>query len=452
MSELRSRAIGELEPSIAIVGSGPAGCYTAQTLRKRWAAAQIVVFERLPVPYGLLRYGVSPDHQGTKAVARQFDRLFTDGGVHLIGNVEVGKHVSIDQLQDAFDIVVVAAGLGADRPLPGVDGDGVYGAGQIMRWFNSHPDEHSFTPHFGATTTIIGNGNVAVDVLRLLAKHRDSFTGSDLDPQRIDQQPSRIHVVGRSSASAAKFDSVMIRELADIDDAVFDVDAVDDTGHADRKINAKIEALLDLTTGRAVPPTSRVHVSFHFGWTPESIGSNPTGRTLSLVDTASRQASKVIETDSVVTAVGFGHGLRHEIDRTHLESNLSDLDSGLLDSGLYCSGWFRRGPTGGIPANRLDAKTVCARIVSDVETGAITPEKIGLPALAADLHPDTVDFTGWRRIDATEVTRPAHGRCRTKVSDIATMLDLARTCTDKRTNPTHVENPTTDAVGHKEER
>ena len=452
MSELRSRAIGELEPSIAIVGSGPAGCYTAQMLRKRWAAAQIVVVERLPVPYGLLRYGVSPDHQGTKAVARQFDRLFTDGGVHFIGNVEVGKHVSIDQLQDAFDIVVVAAGLGADRPLPGVDGDGVYGAGQVMRWFNSHPDEHSFAPRFGATTTIIGNGNVAVDVLRLLAKHRDSFTGSDLDPRRIDKQPNRIHVVGRSPASAAKFDSVMIRELADINDAVFDVDAVDDTGHEDKKIQAKIEALLELTTGRAVPPSPRVHVSFHFGWTPESIESTPAGRTLSLADTESRQAAKVIETDSVVTAVGFGHGLRHEIDRTHLESNLSNLDSGLLDSGLYCSGWFRRGPTGGIPANRLDAKTVCARIVADVEIGAITPAKIGLPALAADLHPDTVDFAGWRRIDATEVTRPGHGRCRTKVSDIATMLDLARTFTDERTTPTQVENPTTDAVGHKEER
>ncbi|OUS91314.1 FAD-dependent oxidoreductase [Rhodococcus sp. NCIMB 12038] len=451
MSELRSRAIGELEPSIAIVGSGPAGCYTAQMLRKRWAAAQIVVFERLPVPYGLLRYGVSPDHQGTKAVARQFDRLFTDGGVHFVGNVEVGKHLSIEQLQDAFDVVVVAAGLGADRPLPGVDGDGVYGAGQIMRWFNSHPDELFFAPHFGETTTIVGNGNVAVDVLRLLAKHRDSFAGSDLDPRRVEKQPSRIHVVGRSAASAAKFDSVMIRELADIDDAVFDVDAVDEFGHEDKKVRAKIEALLDLT-GRTAPPSPRVHVSFHFGWTPESIESTPAGRLLRLVDTESQQTERVIETDSIVTAVGFGHGLRHEVDRTRLESDVSDLDSGLLDSGLYCSGWFRRGPTGGIPANRLDAKMVCARIVEDVERGTIIPAKAGLSALGADLHPDTVDFDGWRRIDAVEASRTAHGRCRTKVSDFVTMLDLARTFADERMTPTHAENPTADAVGHKEEK
>ncbi|MFD5812424.1 FAD-dependent oxidoreductase [Rhodococcus aetherivorans] len=451
MSKIPSQSSGEREPSVAIVGSGPAGCYTAQMLRKRWPSAQIVVFERLPVPYGLLRYGVSPDHQGTKAIARQFDRLFADGRVHFMGNVEVGKHVSVQQLQDAFDVVVLAAGLGADRPLPGLAGDGVYGAGQVMRWFNSHPDEQSFAPCFGATTTIIGNGNVAVDVLRLLSKHRDSFTGSDLDPRLIEQQPARIHVVGRSPASAAKFDSVMIRELADIDDAVFDVDAVDATGHEDKRIQAKIEALLDLTAVRAVS-SPRVHVSFHFGWTSESLESTPDGRTLRLVDTESRQAVKLIETDSVVTAVGFGSGLQHEIDRTYFESDESDLDCGLLDSGLYCSGWFRRGPTGGIPANRLDAKMVCTRIIEDVESGAVTPRKSGLVALAAHLHPDTVDFAGWRRIDAAEASRTAHGRCRTKVPDIATMLDLARTCAPERTTVTCVENQTTDAVGHKEER
>lgn len=419
--------MSELAPSIAIVGSGPAGCYTAQMLRKRWASAQIVVFDRLPVPYGLLRYGVSPDHQGTKAVSRQFERLFSEGGVHFIGNIEVGKHVSVHQLQDVFDVVVIAAGLGADRPLPGLAGPGVYGAGQVMRWFNSHPDEQTFVPHFGSTTAIIGNGNVAVDVLRLLAKHPDSFSGSDLDPRLIENQPSRIHVIGRSPASAAKFDSVMIRELAEINDAVFDVDALDSTGHEDKRAQAKIEALLDLT---AVPASTspRVRVSFHFGWTPKSIEPTSGGRVLKLVGSGS-QGTKLIETDSVVTAVGFGYGLPHEIDRTRLESDASDLECGLLDSGLYCAGWFRRGPTGGIPTNRMDAKMVCARIVADVDSGAIAPTKSGLGVLADYLHPDAVDYQGWRRIDTLEASLTEHGRCRTKVRDIATMLDIARSCT-----------------------
>lgn len=438
----------QIEPSIAIVGSGPAGCYTAQMLCKRWPSAQIVVFERLPVPYGLLRYGVSPDHQGTKAIARQFDRLFADGRVRFLGNVEVGKHVSLEQLQEAFDVVVLAAGLGADRPLPGLAGDGVYGAGQVMRWFNSHPDEHSFAPRFGATTTIVGNGNVAVDVLRLLAKHPDSFVGSDLDPRLIESQPSRIHVVGRSPASAAKFDSVMIRELAEIDDAVFDLEAVDEFGHEDKRIQAKIDALLDLTAASAVSSAPRVHVSFHFGWAPESFESVGDGRTLRLVDTASRSAVKLIQTDSVVTAVGFDSGLRHEIDRASLESDVSDLECGLLNTGLYCTGWFRRGPTGGIPANRLDAKMVCTRIIEDVESGALTPAKSGLEALETHLHPDTVDFSGWRRIEAAEISRTAHGRCRTKVADVATMLDLARTCTQEHTTPMGVGNVTSDVVGN----
>lgn len=412
-------------PTVAIVGSGPAGCYTAQMLRKRWPDAPITVFDRLPVPYGLLRYGVSPDHQGTKKLTRQFDRMFTTGGVNFVGNIEIGRSLSVDQLRAAFDVVVLATGLSADRQLPGVAGRGVHGAGQVMRWFNAHPDELFYKPSFGNTTTIVGTGNVGMDVVRLLAKHPDSFGGSDLDPTLLHDRPTRIHVVGRSSAAESKFDAVMVRELSAIEDAVFDADALVGLDHEDERKRARVRALADLVTCSRVSEP-RVRVSFHFGWIPVADRRDGAFRPLVLTDTTSKGRTRTLLTDSLVTAVGFGSGLPHEIDRAVYESARSDIEVGVLDDGLYCVGWFRRGSTGGIPDNRQDAKLVAGRIVSDVESARVKGSKAGIAGLAGELPIDAVDFEAWTRIDAVESTRQQYGRCRTKIPDRATMLAVAR--------------------------
>ena len=162
-------------PTVVVVGSGPSGCYTAQFLRKQWPAADITVLDRLPVPFGLVRYGVAPDHQGTKAVDRQFDRLFTRDGVRFVGNVEVGGPVTVDQLRAAFDVVVLATGVSGDRPLgvPGAELAGVHGAGRLTRLLNDHPDEQHPVAPLGPRVVVVGNGNVALDVVRLLAKDHD---------------------------------------------------------------------------------------------------------------------------------------------------------------------------------------------------------------------------------------------------------------------------------------
>src|SRR6478609_3075307 len=132
-----------LAPTIAIVGSGPSGCYVAQFLRKRWRAAEIVIFDRLDHPYGLVNYGVALDHPGTKAVARQFDRLFDKDGVRFAGEVEVGTDVMLEELRSPFDVVVLASGLHGDRPLgvPGAELPSVLGSGRLTRLINGHPDE-----------------------------------------------------------------------------------------------------------------------------------------------------------------------------------------------------------------------------------------------------------------------------------------------------------------------
>ena len=176
------RSTIDVAPRVAVVGSGPAGCFTAQSLRRTFPHAPIDVFDELPTPYGLIRYGVAADHQGTKSIARQFDRLFTHEGVRFRGNIRIGADVSLDELRRSYDAVVVATGMHSDTRLavPGGDLANVHGAGRITRLLNTHPDEAD-APRLGADVVIIGQGNVAMDVARLLARTasmRASFPSS----------------------------------------------------------------------------------------------------------------------------------------------------------------------------------------------------------------------------------------------------------------------------------
>ncbi|WP_170946098.1 FAD-dependent oxidoreductase [Rhodococcus sp. 14-2483-1-2] len=400
------------------MGSGPSGCFTAQMLRKQLPQAAIAVFDRLPVPYGLLRYGVSPDHQGTKAVTRQFDKMFGSGEVDFVGNVSVGKDVSLDRMRTLFDVVVLATGLATDRAVQGVSGDRVYGAGRVMRWFNSHPDELLFEPHFGDRVAIIGNGNVAVDVLRLLSKGASAFVGSDLDPLRLGHKPSHIHVFGRSALSAAKFDSVMIRELASIDGLAVTVNVLDSLDHQDPGVRAKAEALRDLADGSALE-RPRVRIEFNFGWQPLNLEIAGGAQQLGLISTDGLSTARQIEVDSVVTAVGFAP--------QDCQPESGHTSTGSDPEGLYRVGWLERGSAGGIPHNRADAKLLSSRIVADLADETTSTGRRGLRALAPELHDKTVDFAGWKRIDEFESAQQREGRCRVKVPDIATMIEIART-------------------------
>ena len=177
-------------PRVAVVGSGPSGCYTAQAVRKRVPGAEIAVIDRHPFPFGLVRFGVAPDHQGTKAVSEQFARLFKRDGVEFVGSVRVGSgpedNVSLAQLREAFDAVVLATGLHQDARLevPGADLSGVHGAGRITRLLNSAADEVRPAPSLGATAAVVGMGNVAMDLVRLLASASDQLEGSDVCDER----------------------------------------------------------------------------------------------------------------------------------------------------------------------------------------------------------------------------------------------------------------------------
>ncbi|MFF1251813.1 NAD(P)-binding protein [Pseudarthrobacter sp. NPDC058329] len=369
----KTETVSEEAPRIAIVGSGPSGCYTAQFLRKRWPDAEIVIFDRLDTPYGLIRYGVAPDHLGTKAIAKQFERLFARDGVQFIGGVDIGRDIPIADLRADFDVVVLATGLWADRTVDGfhrLDGsathEGVYGSGELTRMINGHPDRKSGSIRVGRRSIIVGNGNVAIDLVRLLLTPPAGLAALGVPDDAIAAVSSgpvdHIDVVGRSNVAYAKFDSAMVRELGKLPDVRFtsDIEALDQ----DSEKASSIAGLVD-----ASPASATREVRFHFGWTPSHLDGPRHVERAVFRDTAGRRNQLVLEADSVCTAVGFTEAVDDVLLRSTLECEATDLSRGLLGNGVYCVGWFRRGPVGTIPANRSDARTVADAIIADIEAG-----------------------------------------------------------------------------------
>ncbi|WAH96214.1 FAD-dependent oxidoreductase [Arthrobacter sp. MMS18-M83] len=374
-------------PTIAIVGSGPSGCYLAQYLRKRWKEAEIVIFDRLPVPYGLVRFGVAPDHLGTKAVARQFDRLFEREGVRFIGETEIGNGLMLQELRDAFDIVVLASGLHGDRAL-GVPGDtlpGVHGAGRITRLINGHPGEQVDGLRGGERIAIVGNGNVAMDLVRLLLTPPERLlelgVAEDVVRALGPGSVKRIDIVGRSAAHDAKFDLAMLRELTKLPDVSFVAEDLADEGTADAEGIAKRDAVAEIA--EASPARAARSVHFHFGWTPERVIGQDKVQSIAFRSTGDENSTLLLDVEGVLTAIGFEELTTSPIRRGHHESAESELDKGYLSPGLYCAGWLRRGPRGTIPQNRVDSKMVADAIIEAVDTAQLVPGKPGLPALLA---------------------------------------------------------------------
>ncbi|WP_192813747.1 cytochrome P450 [Microbacterium yannicii] len=368
-----TRSSQAAQPRIAIVGSGPSGCYMAQFLRRTWADSDIAIYDRLDTPFGLIRYGVAPDHLGTKGIAKQFDRLFEQDGVRFLGGVEVGTDISIEALRAEYDAVVLATGLWADRTIDGFhDANGaatrgrVYGSGEVTRMINAHPGRRSDVIRIGRRTVIVGNGNVAADLVRLFLSSPERLreVGVPDDAIKAVGTVERIDVVGRSGADQAKFDVAMVRELGRLADVRFTTDA-DRSTAADSPPAAAVLEIVD-----ASPAEARREVHFSFGWTPDHLEGDADVELAVFRDSAGTGKLLAIEADSVCTAVGFREIPTDVLLRSTLESDTTDIDAGVLGENLYCVGWVRRGPVGTIPANRADARAVAARIIADLDPEA----------------------------------------------------------------------------------
>lgn len=437
--------------SICIVGSGPAGLYMADALARRHAGAAIDVLDRLPTPYGLVRAGVAPDHPGTKAITRQFDRTLARPGVRFRGNVTVDRDVTLAELRAAYDAVVLAVGAPEDRRL-GIPGEalaGVHGSGAFVGWYNGHPDHAPLAPRLpGPGVAIIGTGNVALDVARVLTKTPEEMAQGDLCAHAarvIHAAPlSDIWVIGRRGPLEAAFTPAELGALGHLARArpVVEAAALPDSpppglDPASAKI---VEKNLDILRGFATRPhteTAPVRIRFLFNAAPQAIeGTTGAVTGLRLARTRMVHGRAVPTGETLTLPVGtvisaIGHRCR-PLEGAPLDQGrgiIANTD-GMVAEGLFVVGWARRGPTGVIPTNRADAMAIAERVVGWLadRAGGARPGPTALDALLAARGVRVVSLTDWERINRTEIARgAAAGQPRQKIPSVAGMLALLDT-------------------------
>lgn len=430
--------------SVAIVGAGPAGFYTAEALLQTLPGVQIDFIERLPTPYGLIRAGVAPDHQTTKNVARKFEQTAQRESVQYFGNVEVGRDVQMAELREIYDAVVLAVGSAGDRYLgiPGEDKEGVYGSAVFVGWYNGHPDFNNLNPRLDThTAVIVGNGNVALDVARVLVKTPAEMEASDIASyagEAIYSAPlTDVYLIGRRGPLDAKFTNVELRELGALADAIPIVNAADlptaiapATDKAGRLQEKNLATLREFAARTAAHGRKRVH--FRFNTLPVEILGRERVEGLRVERSRVEQGRAVgtgeyetIACGLVVIAIGYRltpiPGVPFDPER-----GLVPNSDGRIASGLYAVGWAKRGSSGVIATNRPDGITCSEQIKADL-AGEQTarqekPGRDALERLLSARHVRAVSFAEWQQIDAAEVAAGGGIAPRRKFTTLDEML------------------------------
>jgi ferredoxin--NADP+ reductase len=415
----------------AVVGSGPAGFYTAEALEKAYGEnARIDILDRYPVPYGLIRFGVAPDHQSLKAVSKRYDKVAESAGVDFIGNVTVGSDVTVAELLDLYDAVILAVGAPNDRKLgiPGEDLPGVVGSAEFVGWYNGHPEFADLDPPLdGEKAVVIGNGNVALDCARILSKTRHEFEGSDIVGHALDALDKSvirtITILGRRGPHQIAMTPKELGELGHLEAAVPIVDPADfPPVEADEPLEPGLRKSVTLLRSFAdLPHDKPKRMVFDFFAKPLRIEGE--GRVERIVvertvldDTgAARGTGETYEVPAslVITAIGYSTS---PIDDVPFAGGKFSNEGGRIADRLYAVGWARRGPTGTIGTNRPDGYEVADQIAaampgdgSDGREGAA-----GLKQLLETRGVMATDYDDWRRIEETEVANARPGSPREK--------------------------------------
>ena len=418
----------------AVIGSGPAGFYTAEALEKAYGGqARIDILDRYPVPYGLIRFGVAPDHQSLKAVSKRYDKVVESAGVDFIGNVTVGRDVSVAELLELYDAVILAIGAPHDRKLgiPGEDLPGVIGSAEFVGWYNGHPDFADLHPPLDGThAAVVGNGNVALDCARILSKTRHEFEGSDIVGhalEALDASKIRtITILGRRGPHQIAMTPKELGELGHLEATVPLVDRNDfPPPEADAALEPgqrkSVTILREFADIRANKPKSMV---FDFFAKPLAIEGDGHAERVIVERTelddqgAARGTGETYDVPAslVVSCIGYSTPPIAGVPYDERGGKFRNV-SGRISDRLYAVGWARRGPTGTIGTNRPDGYEVAEAIAAEMPAGSGGGRTgaEGLERLLAERGVKATDFADWRRIEAAEEAAARAGSPREKM-------------------------------------
>ncbi|MBN8814171.1 MAG: FAD-dependent oxidoreductase [Sphingomonas sp.] len=425
---------------VAIIGSGPAGYYTAEACQKQFGDdVRVDIIDRLPVPYGLIRTGVAPDHQSIKGVSRRYEATALSDNVRFVGNVTVGEHVSIPELLDLYDAVVMATGAPADRPLgiPGDDLPGVVGSAAFVGWYNGHPDFADLAPVLsGPGAVVVGAGNVALDVARILAKTAAELEGSDIVSHALDHLGTASHetitILARRGPHQIAMTPKELGELGHLSRAAPHVDPADLPPEADDAplepgLRKSVTHLRNFATIDAA--AKPITIDFDFYAMPVAIEGGGKVERVIVERTAigpdggahGTGETYAVPAALVVSCIGYR---TPPIEGVPYDAKLGRFANveGRIGPGLYAVGWARRGPTGTIGTNRPDGFLIAEHIVQDTIDASGKAGRAGLDRILAERGIDVVTFRDWQKIEAAENAAARDGSPREKFTSIDAML------------------------------
>ena len=446
---------------VAVVGSGPAAFYAAgQLLASEDPVVQVDLIERLPTPWGLVRLGVAPDHPQLKTVSRAFEKIAQRPGFRFLGNVEVGRDVSHEELAARYDAVIYAVGSQTDRRLgiPGEDLPGSWAATELVAWYNGHPDFQALAFDLSVErAVVIGNGNVALDVARMLALTREELAPTDAADAAIEALAGsgvrEIVVVGRRGPVQASWTPTELQELGElagadvlVDPAELELDPASEAelASASNLVQRNVEILREFAA--RTPSSKARRIRLRFRLSPVAILGSERVEAVELVrnrlEAGAGGRVRAVPTDErevlpcglVFRSVGY-HGL--PIPGVPFDEGSGTIPNeagrvlgsgGAPLPGIYCAGWIKRGPTGVIGTNKKDATETVDALLEDARSGRLPQPAAGsLDELLAERGVEVVTYAGWEAIDAVERARGAEqGRPRVKLCSWDELLATAR--------------------------
>ena len=428
-------------PTIAIIGSGPAGYYTAEAATKKWAdSAKIDIFDSMPVPYGLIRTGVAPDHQSIKGVSRRYEKTALTDMVRFVGNITIGLDIDIDELETMYDAVVLATGAPEDKTLSieGANLDNVFGSAAFVGWYNGHPKFADLNVDLsGKHAVVIGIGNVALDVARILSKTEEEFGGSDVVAHALNalkqSNLDRITILGRRGPHQIQMTPKELGELGELQRAQPLVSSADlPPPEADANLEPGLRKSVALLRRFAAEPASGKPIAIDFDMFASPLRFNGADRVESVsIEETRLDGERAIATghtynvpaDIVVTCIGYRTSRIPGVPYDEQLGRFANQDGRIRD-GLYCVGWARRGPTGTIGTNRPDGFALIDLVEADLATA--TAGKPGRPAFdtfAKEHELDIVTFRDWQKIEQAEISAAREGSPREKFVRIAEMIE-----------------------------